>query len=300
MRDPFRASPLVGALLIALGAEARAATALEQLGAMVGARVPRVAAFAPAGAPRAALSPAALSPVHEKNVLPAALSGHPLIVVHATRSFDEDATASAGVDALVESFKARGRSVVYLVHDQTPEGYSGWYTADRRPDHELFSEGGEHNLPLPGDEVTVAGGFFGSYDGHRGCQTLAVRDAIRMHFEASQRPFTVFLPVRALYFYEDDAGVREELLRLDPKTAPASKLRDVFDDFPRLFFLTENFSDVPAFGHPYLGGGERRNKGYRDGASVDVDGYAFELSFDGVPVAGFGRGPRKVLLKLYN
>ena len=115
-----------------------------------------------------------------------------------------DARAS-GIDALVAAFKAQKRSIVYLLHDQSPKGYADWYTGDRRPGYELFSEGGEHNLPLADDAVTVAGGYFGSYDGSRGCQTLAVRDAIRMHFEASERPFTVFLPVRALYFYEEDA-----------------------------------------------------------------------------------------------
>jgi len=244
--------------------------------------------------------PGALSPVHEKNVLPSRLSGHPLIVVHATRGFDEMASAAGGVDAVISSFKAKKRPVVYLVGDQSPKGYSDWYTGDRRPDHELFSEGGEHNLPLTGDAVTVVGGFFGSYDGNRGCQTLAVRDAIRMHFESSERPFTVFLPVRALYFYEEDSAMRRTLLSLDAMTASEGKLRGIFGNFASLFFLTDNFSDVPAFGHPYLSGPGRQNKDYREGASVDVDGYSFELFFGGRPVAAFGRGPRKVRLMLDN
>ena len=219
-------------------------------------------------------------------------------MVHATREFDADASASAGIDALVREAKAAGRSVVYLVHDQTREGYAAWYTPDRSPDYEMFSEGGEHNLPLAGDAVTIAGGFFGSYDGHRGCQTLAVRDAIRMHFEASSAPFTVTMPVRALYFYEEDAGTRRDLIALDAKSASPAKLHTLFDDFPRLFFLTDNFSDVPAFGHPYGAGPGRADHRYREGASVDVDGYSFELFFDEVSVAKFGRGPREVRLKL--
>lgn len=299
MRNPIRANLLLGALSLCLCAGARAESALEQLGAQAGAgNFPALARSPRVAAPIAA--PGVLSPGHEKNVLPSELSDHPLIVVHATRFFDEAATAATGIDSLVASFKTQRRSIVYLLNDQSPEGYSSWYTGDRRPDYEMFSEGGEHNLPLAGDAVTVAGGFFGSYDSHRGCQTLAVRDAIRMHFEVSQRPFTVFLPVRALYFYEEDEAMRRQLLSLDLKTDSAAKLDELFDDFAALFFLTDNFSDVPAFGHPYLEGPDRQNKNYRGGASVDVDGYSFELFFGGTSVAKFGHGPRKVSLKLYN
>lgn len=293
MRNPIRASLLLGALSLGLCADARAETALEGLRALAGVRNP-FALARPLGVPARPV------PLPGKSVLPSQLSDHPLIVVHATRFFDEAATAAPGIDSLVASFKAQGRSVVYLLNDQSPEGYSSWYTGDRRPDYELFSEGGEHNLPLAGDAVTVAGGYFGSYDSHRGCQTLAVRDAIRMHFEISPRPFTVFLPVRALYFYEEDEAMRRQLLSLDLESDSAAKLSELFDNFAALFFLTDNFSDVPAFGHPYLEGADRQNKNYRGGASVDVDGYSFELFFGGTPVSKFGHGPRKVSLKLYN
>lgn len=110
------------------------------------------------------------------------------------------------------------------------------------------------------DEATIAGGFFGSYDSHRGCQTLA----------------------------------------LDLRKSSPGEIEGLFGNFADLFFLTDNFSDVPAFGHPYTAGPGRLNKAYRDGAPVDVDGYSFELFFNEVPVARFGRGPRKVSLKLYN
>ncbi len=281
-------------------ADLHAQAALRQLKILAGTRDLIEIAVPAAAAPKAALSPDALWPSHEKNVLPERLGRNPLIVVHAVRDFDDDAAAVLGIDALVAKFKAQKRSVTYLVNDQTPEGYSDWYTQDRWPDFEIFSEGGEHNLPLHDDEVTVVGGFFGSYDGARGCQTLAARDAIRMHFEDSEKPFTVHFPVRAIYFYGEDSATREELLALDAKTASAEKLHELFDDFARLFFLTDNFSEVPAFGHPYPAGPDRRNKNYRGGASVDVDGYSFELFFGGISVSKFGHGPRKVSLRLQN
>lgn len=296
MRHPIHAILLQGAFAAAFCPGARAQSALEQIRALAGPGNPIVVAVAP----RPVAAAADLSPRHAKNTLPRELNGTPLIVVHAVRGFDENASAASGIDALVASFKAQANPVIYLLHDQSPAGYADWYTGDRRPDYELFSEGGEHNLPIAGDAVTVVGGYFGSYDGSRGCQTLAVRDAIRMHFEASERPFTVFMPVRALYFYDEDAAMRGKLLSLDAKTASEAKLREIFDDFASLFFLTDNFSDVPAFGHPYPAGPGRRNGNYREGASVDVDGYTFELFFGGRPVSRFGHGPRKVSLKLYN
>lgn len=251
--------------------------------------------------PAQAAVSAVLAPKHEKNVLPAELPDNPLIVVHTTKFFDEDATAKAGVDATVAAFKAEGRPVIYLVHDQSETGYADFYPADRSPDYELFSAGGENNLPLRADSVTVAGGFFGSYDGARGCHTLAVRDAIRMHFEYSDRPFTVNMPLKAIYFYDEDSGTRDDLLAL-PKTATAAQLKKVFKDFENLYFLTDTFPtstpDSMGFGHPFTEQSE--NPAYRMGEPVDTARYAFELFFNDVKVSKFGQGPRKVSLKLYN
>lgn len=253
-------------------------------------------------APVPAVVAPALLPLNAKNILPATLANNPLIVVHASRSFDEEASAASGIDAVVAEFKAQKRPVAYLINDQSPQGYSDWYPGDRSPDYELFSAGGEHNLPLQGDEVTIAGGFFGSYDGARGCQTLATRDAVRMHFEVSDRPFTVFMPLRAIYFYEDDAYTQKELLALDPKTASPAEIKKVFDNFEESFFLTDTFptssEDAMGFGHPFTE--QELNPGYHMGEPVDTARYAFELFFDGVLVSKFGSGPRKVSLKLYN
>ena len=249
-------------------------------------------------------SPAApqLSPANEKNKLPVSLANNPLIVVHASRVFDVKEMAEPGIDNIVAKFKAEKRPVIYLVNDQSAQGYSSWYTGDHSPDYEIFSAGGEHNLPLLGDEVTVVGGFFGSYDGGRGCHMLATRDAIRMHFESSDRPFTVNLPLKAIFFYDGDVRKREELLALDPETATAAQLGKAFSNFAESFFLVDNFPtstpDALGFGHPFPS--EDQNPAYRDGEPVDTARYTFRLFFGSRQVSEFGSGPRQVSLKLYN
>jgi len=245
---------------------------------------------------------AGLLPLNEKNLPPEKLSANPLIVVHATSFFDGDKTAKAGTDKTVSSFRKKGESVVYLVSDQSEEGYAGWYTGERSPDYEIFSAGGEHNLPLAGNEVTVAGGFFGSYDGARGCHALATRDAIRMHFELSDRPFAVNVPLEAVYFYGEDLRTREELLNLDSSKDDPEKIKKIFDRFAELFFLVDNFEtseeDAVGFAHPFNSPAE--NPSYRPGEPVDTARYSFEIFFKGVSVSKFGKGPRKVALKLAN
>ncbi|HAR42918.1 MAG TPA: hypothetical protein DCS07_09865 [Bdellovibrionales bacterium] len=233
-----------------------------------------------------------------KNAVPTKFSAHPLIVVHATTEFDEEMTAAKGVDEVVAQFKAQRRPVVYLVSDQSKTGYQEWYTKDRKPDFELFSEGGEHNLPLAMDEVTIVGGFFGSYDGARGCQTLATRDAIAMHFENTKRPFTIHMPLKAIYFYEEDAVTRENILNLDTRSATSSQIKKVFKDFASLFFLTANLGPGIEFGHPYF---RDSNPFYRAVQPVNMDNYTFRLFLNDRPVAKpFGHGPRQVALKLEN
>lgn len=271
-----------------------------ELGAIAAADILKAGIEVPA--PPASNQQSGLSPLNEKNKLPGRLPDNPLIVVHATRFFDETASAAAGIDAVVAGFKTRHSPVIHLINDQSAQGYRDWYPADRSPDYELFSAGGEHNLPLAAGEVTIVGGFFGSYDGARGCHTLAVRDAARMHFEASDQPFTVNMPLKAIYFYSEDRAKRAELMALDPAAAPPAKIRKTFERFPELFFLVDNFQtsadDALGFGHPFLTG--EANPGYRAGEPVDTARYAFELFLNGVSVSKFGSGPRKVRLKLSN
>lgn len=244
----------------------------------------------------------ALVPLNEKNLLPPYLENNPLIVVHATYFFDDAGTAKTGIDKTVSAFRQKGKSVIYLVSDQSGQGYSDWYTGDRTPDYELFSAGGEHNLPLAGGEVTIAGGFFGSYDGARGCHALATRDAIRMHFELSDKPFTVNMPLEAIYFYEDDLPTKAELLSLDPRKDLEEKIRKSFERFAELFFLVDNFetSEEAALGFAHPFNSPDQNPSYKEGEPVDTARYSFEIIFKGLSVSRFGKGSRKVVLNLTN
>gem|GEM_PF-4273912 len=238
-----------------------------------------------------------LTPI-KKNELPHMLiTSNPLIVVHATTEFDEDRVAVKGINKVIAKYKGNKKSIIYLISDQSKEGYSNWYTKNRSPDYELFSEGGEHNLPLRNDEVTIVGGFFGSYDGARGCHTLAIRDAIRMHFELSDNPFTVHIPLEAIYFWSEDTQTRKKIIDLNIKS-PSSEIAEIFDRFAESYFLVDTWSDVTEFSHPYVG---NLNKKYKTGGPVNIDRFTFRLYLNDVLVVEpFGHGPRQVLLKLEN
>ena len=225
---------------------------------------------------------------------------HALIVVHATTEFDENKVAGDGIDQLVREFKAKGRPVIYLVNDLSEKGYQRWYTADRSPDFVIFSEGGEHNLPIAMNEVTIVGGFFGSTDTMNGCHALAIKDAIRMHFEASNAPLTVHVPIKATYFYSEWESNREVLLKTG-KPLDLSSTGIPRYPFATLFFLREDGGagddgNEPDFAHSYFG---TENKNYRPGEQVSRDKYQFnffvnEELFEAVK----GPGKRIVNIKL--
>ncbi len=241
-----------------------------------------------------------LRPKNPVNILPENLKDDPLIVVHASSFFDEEMSAKKGIDEIVKAYVAAGKTVIYLVHDQSEQGYEEFYPSYRTPDYELFSAGGEHNLPLKGKSVTIAGGFFGSYDGARGCHALAVRDAIRMHFENSNEPFTVNIPLEAVYFYEEDRGLIGRIMKLDPAANSFEEIKKAFENFENLFFLTDNFitssEDSLGFAHPFTS--LEQHPGYRPGQSVDTNLYSFDLYFEDILISSFGKGERKVHLKL--
>ncbi|OFZ82571.1 MAG: hypothetical protein A2583_14550 [Bdellovibrionales bacterium RIFOXYD1_FULL_53_11] len=243
-----------------------------------------------------AASPA-LVPRHVKNHVPAVLSRNPLVVVHASRDFDESAIAKDGIDSTIREFRAAGRQIVFLVNDQTERGYKMWYTADRAPDYELFSEGGEHNLPVMTGEITIVGGFFGSYDGYRGCHALATRDAVMMHFRHSSDPLLVHLPLKAIYFYQADSITRNKMLSLERVGAAFAETKKLFEEFAGMFFIVDNFYPAPQFGHPY---NSDAHSGYV-GGHVTLEDYRFEMLLNGTPVAKpFGTGKRLVLLNFEN
>lgn len=241
-----------------------------------------------------------ISPLNQANILPSELGKNPLIVVHATSFFDEKMSARQALNALISSYRKKVGRVIYLLHDESAEGMSLFYTEERKPDYEFFSAGGEHNLPLNDSEVTVAGGFFGSYDGSRGCHALAVRDAIRMHFESSMTAFTVHMPMEAIYYYEEDLPQIKQIMALDPRLDTPEKIKKVFGDFAGLFFLVDNFEtstpDSLGFAHPFVSLDE--HPGYRPGEPVDTARYSFSLYFEDILIQEFGQGPRKVNIKL--
>jgi hypothetical protein len=80
-----------------------------------------------------------------------------LFVGHANLDgFDHTAVAKPGIDRLVEDAKKGGVPVVYWVSQVYPD----WYTADRRPDYAIVSEGQEHHIRIDAKRVTFAGGSF--------------------------------------------------------------------------------------------------------------------------------------------
>lgn len=241
-----------------------------------------------------------LRPKEKLETLSTIANQHALIVTHATTEFDRDKSAAAGIDQLIKDFKAKGRPVIYLVSNQSEQGHQQWYTADRSPDYEVFSEGGEHNLPISTNEVTIIGGFFGSSDTLNGCHALAVKDAIRMHFETSNSPLTIHIPIKATYFYEDWISIRENLLkdgRIDLKSFGMKKY-----PFASLLFLREgndgagDDGNEQVFAHYYTG---EENKQYRAGEDVSREHYQFRFFVNDELIESIdGPGKRIVNLKM--
>lgn len=225
---------------------------------------------------------------------------HALLITHATTAFDRNKMAAEGIDQLVHEFKAKGLPVVYLMNDQSDAGRAAWYTTDRNPDLEVFSEGGEHNLPISGDEVTIAGGFFGSSDTLNGCHALTVKDAIRMHFEVSAEPLTIHIPIKATYFYDEWLSYRETFIktgRFDPSTIGISKY-----PFASLFFLREgndgngDDGNEQIFAHSYF---SEENKTYRPGEEVSREKYQFRFYLNGQLIEAIeGSGKRIVDIRM--
>jgi hypothetical protein len=180
--------------------------------------------------------------------LPESIETHALLVTHASEEYDRDKTAKSGIDKIIAIFKTQGRPIIYLNDARTDMDYSKWYTHELHPDYHIFSEGGEHNLPLRTSEVTVVGGFFGSKDMARGCHALTLQDSIRMHFEMSNEPFSINLPLDAIYFYEEDLQQRDEMLALNTDEFTTDKLKERFKTFASHYFLQYDYD----FAHYYV------------------------------------------------
>ena len=70
--------------------------------------------------------------------------------------YDGTAVAKPGIDHLVQEARKKGWTVVYFVSKE----YPNWYTADRRPDYCIISEGQEHQIRLDAERVIFTGGGF--------------------------------------------------------------------------------------------------------------------------------------------
>jgi hypothetical protein len=80
-----------------------------------------------------------------------------LFVGHANLDgYDHTAVAKAGIDRLAQEARKKGWTVVYWVSKEYPD----WYTADRRPDYAIISEGQEHQIRIDAQRVVFAGGSF--------------------------------------------------------------------------------------------------------------------------------------------
>jgi hypothetical protein len=80
-----------------------------------------------------------------------------LFVGHANLDgFDHTAVAKPAIDSLVKEARQKGVPVVYFVSAEYPD----WYTADRRPDYAIISEGQEHEVFANADRVTFTGGDY--------------------------------------------------------------------------------------------------------------------------------------------
>lgn len=80
-----------------------------------------------------------------------------LFVGHANRDgFHHTALAKPGIDRLVLEARHHGRTIVYWVSQEYPD----WYTANRRPDYAIISEGQEHEVRVNARRVIFTGGSF--------------------------------------------------------------------------------------------------------------------------------------------
>jgi hypothetical protein len=179
--------------------------------------------------------------------VPVPLTTEPLIVVHAHEVFDPERTAKAGIDREVAARKARGLPVVYLMTDEG-DADLGWYAEDREPTYAVYSQGGEHNLPIRTDTLELIGGFFGDQtDDNHGCHFRAMMDAISRH-----TAFTTSHTFTIVSFLNGTTST----------TDFASYVADLF---------------FPEEGQPYLGS-ELQSEG---AGQLTTHAYRFELLVDG-------------------
>lgn len=210
-----------------------------------------------------------------------ALESPTLIVVHASTDFDPKQTAKAGIDEMVERFKKAEGSVAYLMADDSYQDAS-WYLSDRNPTVARLSAGGEHNLNLSTNDVTVAGGFLGR------CHQSALKDSIGRYFYRNQGELTLRVPLRAVYApiispdrSADDGQVLSELL--------SKKSYQEQEDF----LVAELLPGLEALGEDLMG---REMFSSMDPTHIKIRAkdYTLRLYISNRLVREVGQGPRKV------
>lgn len=169
-----------------------------------------------------------------------------LFVGHANLDgFDYTAVAKPGIDRLVQEAKKSGWPVVYFVSKE----YPNWYTADRRPDYAIITEGQEHEIRVDAQRVVFTGGSF---------MFCLLRNAqMTLHgmvkHDVARRINFVF-PVQAIWV-EDIWGPRDKR----PYPAPTVLLKTLFDrraddahayDEVVVPFLDRMINQFPVAGYP--------------------------------------------------
>lgn len=78
-----------------------------------------------------------------------------LIATHASSSFDSNFSAKRGVDEAVRFARDQNFQIVYLQDDREDPNF---YAEDCKPDHWVYSEGGEVSFAIPSNHVYLVGG----------------------------------------------------------------------------------------------------------------------------------------------
>jgi hypothetical protein len=109
-----------------------------------------------------------------------------MVVVHATSTHDARFSAKRGVDEAVRFARDKGMPVIYL-QDDTPDRY--YYMEDCRPDHWVFSGGGEISFAVAPTQIYIVGGHLEM------CMSVALHDILLQwaRMLARDRSITYFM-----------------------------------------------------------------------------------------------------------
>jgi len=86
-----------------------------------------------------------------------------LFVAHATRMWDPDEVAKAGITVMVREFLAQGWPVVYLTDFRSPQFVS--YLPPMTPTADIQSGEGYHKVRVPTRHIFMTGGYADKVEG---------------------------------------------------------------------------------------------------------------------------------------